>query len=439
LTIANTTTLGELETSPLLLNINLHEFTTVILDAALAFANVGAVADSFFTVLSNWLAGIDRWLDEGNSLIVVLGPSTLKTVNGGYVSIHNFRPLNCIKLNSAVGTRVGYCGPTAVEDLFKPWLSDFEYNYIIDAPNLRPLLKVQRVTKGPPQVVGGTVRRGSGTVFVLPRPTVEIGSPNHIAYLATLADLPARLARTPQALPDWASDYRTADEAAAQGSIADLRAQISKLESAVRGEEERLLEAARLKILFVGSGDEFVAAVRDGLRELGLRVIEGPHPRADLIAFDDARGTLAIEAKGLDGCAREVNLRQTERWIADVKSARAASAEGPIGDVDLQRYADQLTALGVPTEQEIEVRGLMVIGTFRKTPLDKRIEPDFPDPVMRTLSRSPVCALTGLQLLGMVLQVREDPSLKEKLVEQIFTTNGPLELQGSWKDFLIGP
>jgi hypothetical protein len=257
--------------------------------------------------------------------------------------------------------------------------------------------------------------------------------------LTTLADLPARLAQTPQALPDWASGYRIADEAAAQGNIADLTAQISKLESAVQGEEERLSEAARLKVLFAGSGDEFVAAVSDALSELGLRVIDGPHPRADLMAFDDARGILAVEAKGLDGCAREANLRQTERWAADVKSARAASAEGPVQDVDLQGYADQLTALGVPTELEIEVRGLMVIGTFRKTPLDKRIEPDFPDAMMRTLSRSSVCALTGLQLLGMILQVREDPSMKQKLVEQIFTTNGPLELQSSWKDFLIGP
>jgi hypothetical protein len=441
--IFSDTTLHGLETSQLLLNTNLHEFTTVILDPSLVFADVGAVGASYFPAFSSQLAKIGDWVREGNSLILVLGRSHVKQMDddgdGNYVCVHEFPPLDCVELDYASGKRVEYCGPPAAEGLFQSWLSELEYKHIIRAPNLIPLLKTQRATKGPPQVVGGMASLGSGMVFVVPRCRGELGSANHIAYLEALANLPARVAHTPHALPGWAGSYRTADEVEAQGKIGDLRAQISKLESAVQGEEERLSDAARLKVLFVGSGGEFVTAVSDALSELGIRVIDGPHPRADLLAFDDARGILAIEAKGLDGCAREANLRQTERRVADVKSARAASAEGPIGDVDLQGYADQLTALGVPTEQETEVKGLMVIGTFRKTPLEKRIEPDFPDPVMRALSRSSMCALTGLQLLGMILQVREDPSMKQKLVEQIFTTNGPLELQSSWKDFLIGP
>jgi hypothetical protein len=175
------------------------------------------------------------------------------------------------------------------------------------------------------------------------------------------------------------------------------------------------------------------------LTELGLRVIEGPHPRADLIARDDARGLLVIEAKGLDGCAREANLRQAERWVAEVRYTCTASQEEINADAEIKRYAEKLTALGVslPADQNINIKGMMVIGTYRRTPLDKRTEPDFPDPVLRAVSRAGVCGLTGLQLLLIVLQIRKDPSLKAQFIEQMFATNGHCDQQVSWEALLV--
>jgi hypothetical protein len=162
-------TLAGLETSPQLLNVNLHEFATVMLDTSLAFAEFGAGDDGFFTALRNQFAKIGDWVREGNSLILVLGLSRLQNIDGSHVPIHQLPPLDCVTLDHASGKRVEYCGPPAAEDLFEPWLSELEYKHIIRAPNLIPLLKVRRVTKGPPQVVGGMGRLGSGMVFVVPR------------------------------------------------------------------------------------------------------------------------------------------------------------------------------------------------------------------------------------------------------------------------------
>jgi hypothetical protein len=171
---------------------------------------------------------------------------------------------------------------------------------------------------------------------------------------------------------------------------------------------------------------------------LGLQVVDGPHPRADLIAFDASYGLMAIEAKGLDGCAREQNLRQADRWVADIKAACLAAPEDLEMYVDLKRYAEQLTELGValPTPDNVRVKGAMVIGTFRKLPLDKRVEPDFPDAVTRAVNRSGVCGLTGLQLMCAVLKCRQEPAAKSAIIEQLFSTNGHLLQEYSWSDFL---
>ncbi len=78
----------------------------------------------------------------------------------------------------------------------------------------------------------------------------------------------------------------------------------------------------------------------------------------------------------------------------------------------------------------------MVIGTFRTTPLSDRSQPDFPEPVVRLLIQSNVCAITGLQLFGLLSMARNDPPLKEKIVSSLFSTAGVLSLATDWRQFL---
>jgi hypothetical protein len=426
------------QTAWLASNLNLYEFTTIILDNGLAFPGAGFGPDTA-NVVTQRLAAIDDWIDHGHTLIIVVrNVSQVVVWEDGQedFDVNQCRPFQGIEYNSGSGTQIEYCGPPTAKEFFAPWTKLLRYGAIISAPKLKPLLRVQRGSPGPDQIVGGIVKKGAGQIILVPKPHAGPGTDGHLRYLQDLAGLPEQIRKASAEFPDWADNFRTADEAQARDKIEALRAQISEIENAIRMEEEKISQAARLKTLFVCSGDAFVAAVSDALTELGLRVVEGPHPRADLIALNDSHGILAVEAKGLDGSAREANLRQTERWVADVKYACAASEEERDADADISRYANKLSALGIslPTE-DINVKGLMVIGTFRKVPLDKRVEADFPDPLMRTLSRSEVCALTGLQLLLVILQIRKDPTLKSKFIERLFATSGQLGQGGSWKDF----
>jgi hypothetical protein len=127
--------------------------------------------------------------------------------------------------------------------------------------------------------------------------------------------------------------------------------------------------------------------------------------------------------------------------VAEVNHTLAASSEERTRDADLRRYAEQLETLGIQLDgaAEIATKGFMIIGTFRKTPLDSRKEHSFPDQLLRPLNRSSICALTDLQLFCMVLDARRNQGLKEKFANTLFSTNGVYSEhndQSCWRDHL---
>jgi hypothetical protein len=77
----------------------------------------------------------------------------------------------------------------------------------------------------------------------------------------------------------------------------------------------------------------------------------------------------------------------------------------------------------------------MIVGTFRKVPIDQRTGPDY-DQLARPLGRSRICSMTGLQLFNALMSIRNDPELKKPFIAAIFETNGPLQNALTWTQFL---
>lgn len=102
---------------------------------------------------------------------------------------------------------------------------------------------------------------------------------------------------------------------------------------------------------------------------------------------------------------------------------------------DQKNYAKIITSLGASVT-EVDCKGILIVGTFRRTPLDDRTEPDLPDPVAKRLGTRDVCILTGSQLLGLVLAGREDPTLRNTFVQQLMNTRGRLQSAIDWTKFL---
>ena len=156
-----------------------------------------------------------------------------------------------------------------------------------------------------------------------------------------------------------------------------------------------------------------------------MRCVDGAAISRHLLASDGKR-VIAVEAKGLESSAREKNFRQVQSWKAEVDLALTVDPEDVAENPDLKRYVEQLGLIGVAGKTADDCKGLIVIGTFRNIPLNERKMPDFPDNVTRSLIQSDVCAVTGLQLFGLVLQARSNPGSRANIVASLFETAGVL-------------
>jgi hypothetical protein len=390
------------------------------------------------------LSDLETWVSDGHTLIVILNQfheqvPVMNWSGTGYdepLEIAKLFPLSLISVERSAGKRIEFCGTPAI-DSFQIWLEKLHYQLIIRNDDLLPLLRVSRAGSGEAQIVGGMKHHGAGCVLFFP-PLNPASVLQQRDYFLALSNLPQLLQAHQNPLPPWVTRFKNENEAAASRDIEELEAKIAALQMQIASNQSAIDAAYPLKSLFAATGTAFEEAVLSALQEIGLHTIAGPHPRADLLAFHRNR-IVAVEAKGLDGCAREVDLRQTEKWVFEVKTTVELPAQERSTDPDFVRYAEQLKTLGVPideSESKFQCKGVLIVGTFKSAPLDQRTQPNFPDALIRKIETSKVCALTGLQLLGLVLQVRKDSNLKDTIVDEIFSTNGLLGRAEDWRKFL---
>ena len=208
-----------------------------------------------------------------------------------------------------------------------------------------------------------------------------------------------------------------------------------RLAGEIAAGEAEIEGARQLKQLLVGTGADFEDAVAKALRELGLEVVPGPHPRADLLVTDGTR-IAAVEAKGIEGAAKEDYVRQVRMWMPEVDAALAPSSD-ETEDPLLNKYTEQLQKLNLEAlDRNADCKGILVLGTFRLLPLDQRTQADFVENVIQVITRQDICALTGLQLFGLIIMTRSEPSLKESIRTALFATRGILNLAKDWRQFL---
>ena len=342
-------------------------------------------------------------------------------------SIEQLSPFNKVKLFAKSGANIR--GAPAVAPLLDPVVNSLGYHYVLQGPELIPLLLVRTTDKtiGAPEVVAGAVKMGEGYVIFAP----DGRSPK---YYRALEQSPSLL-RTPKSeFPEWIDRFLTNTEKAAFDGVTVRKAELGRLEAELSKLDSVIDAARQLKQLFVGTGTSFEDAVAAALSELGFPVTKGPHPRADLLVTDGHR-VAAIEAKGVEGAAREEYVRQVMMWMPEVDAALAAAETD--GDQLLQDYRRQLANLNLSDrDASQDCKGVLVLGTFRRTPLDQRTLPDFPENVKGVMVRQDICALTGLQLFTLLELAHSDVSLKEQVKWALFTTRGVLELNLDWKQVL---
>lgn len=324
------------------------------------------------------------------------------------------------------------CGEEPARSALEPFLQDMSYRATLTGDQLIPLLLAKRATAGENLVVGGFMPLGEGKIFFIP----NYQGKNDAAevFIRELAALPEKVEGKVENLPQWTERYHSNIEAEVLARIKVLNEKRTATETSIAAEAKSLDVETRLKHLLSGTGKGFASAVTTALEALGFLVVDGPNSRADLIA-SASRRYFAIEAKGIDGCVRERQYRQVDRWMAELNAVLSSSAEELVADPELSDYAKCVSKVAL-AEHEGDAKGLLIVGTYRQTSLKERTEPDFPDTVERLLTRTDTCGLTGVQLFGLVMQSRGDPSLKKVILEELIKTRGVLKRCRDWQEFL---
>jgi hypothetical protein len=428
---------------PLLGTLNLNEHELIVLSTYSLREEIAAsggtktiVSEAQDKSVIARLRELSEWVRAGNSLIVRChNPQPIGVLRNGKPAeffVELYSPVDLIKLTPKSGTRAHVVpSQREVSELLTPYLTS--YNVVMSGEGLIPLITVQaaRNASGPPDVVAGYMPLEKGLIVFAPGWGNEGGN-----FWKALVKLPAILRRERPALPDWVDNFKTADEVENALNITAKKAKAEKLLVDVAALESQREQLRHLKSLFTATGAPFEESVRDALSELGFEAVAGPHPRADILAFDGNR-VAAVEAKGIEGAAREEHARQVMVWSKEVDFALSTPLDEAASDQVIGDYKAKLRELDLTGRDEsLDCKGILVLGTFRSQLLPDRTQHSFGENVEMLLKREDVCAMTGLQLYCLVITARAEPEKRETIRAAIMQARGVLEAANDWSQIM---
>ena len=283
---------------------------------------------------------------------------------------------------------------------------------------LKPLLRYRAVILDPPgqpqlvitgtnKVVGTVVPVGPGYIICLPG-LRDLNGQTSEELLTSLVSLVEALKAKPGdfELPDWATKFQPGREQIATRSITDLEQRRDQIVEQLAIEKAGLADLEQYKMLFTGTGKPLELVVRRALERLGFAVQEGAEGRDVLIAEYGDR-VAVVEVKGTTKSASEAHAAQLEKWVSEYYSTHGR-----------------------------QPKGILVVNAYRDLELPRRTEAAFPSQMLGYSTRREHCLMTGLQLLGMMVEVENHPERRDDLIDLLFRTNGVLSGFEDWRQYL---
>lgn len=298
-----------------------------------------------------------------------------------------------------------------VSGMFKSTSDWWIYRSVIgDHEQIKPLLRIKDTAK----TVGGIIKEKGGSGLVLLLPHFEIPQRRRSGVVVVtkegqdevwpgellLSWIESLMAEPDAALPGWLENYRFPTEVERASEAAELERRLAGIQLELDALRTQQAIDDRWKSILVSSGTPLERRVRDAFDVLGFDLEEGDPGRTDLRGdYQDQR--IVIEVKGLTKSAAERNAAQLEKWVA------SELADG------------------------VDVKGILVVNTWRDLPLDERIGDDFPHQMLGYSEQRGHCLLTAAQLLAMVRAVLDGTARKEDVADSILATVGCVD---GWSD-----
>ena len=210
-------------------------------------------------------------------------------------------------------------------------------------------------------------------------------------------------------LPSWCNNYTLptpAHEFELRGDIQNIEKEINSIKDKINKHKDLIWKSEQRKILFAGSGKEMEDQVKDILEEMGYTFMGGLQDGEGLIFKYNDR-IAVVETKGVSGGALEKHAIQLEKAIIEYYSSH-----------------------------EIMPKGVLVVNVYKDTPLDDRNVAPFPSNLISYSEKRDHCLITGLQLLGLYIDCKDNPDKKAQVIASIFSTSGVFGYYQDWRGFL---
>ena len=350
--------------------------------------------------------------------------------------------------------RVEYIGPAAAEQYASTIIQStdkFDVELIFD--ELDPLFISNAWTTGRRSVYGGFKRISErGGVFFNPARSNWNGCDDEyfqklIEGIVIFSSLVVEESRPKKVEPpSWSRAYVTQREHGNIEELSELRKEEHCLKVRIVEKTTEIEADTWLRALYTSSGGEFVESLLKVLECLQFKTVHGPDSQTDIIAFD-GETVLAIEAKGRDKGVKTSHICQARHWMDQVIFAQQAAPH--MRDVVIQKYIPILSKLGIPTNDKgsddftpLPTKAAIIHNTFRRSPLADRYpenpsQPSFSKNARRAIDSFDAVAFTGLQALGMYLDLRDKGGSTADLQSLLTKTVGVLEGYEDWREFLI--
>ena len=268
---------------------------------------------------------------------------------------------------------------------------------------------------GSPLVIGSYLKVAKGHIVFIP----VLNAPGdrfqkqkiQEVYIDSLINLTAELQKTPNAfeLPEWSKSYILPEEFKQKKELFQLEEELNTLMQRIDEQKSLITQLEANKILFTGKGRILELQIKKIFEELGFTVSEGEPGRDDLILQYGAR-VAVVEIKGVDRkSAAEGHARQLEQWVSTYDAAH----------------------------EDVKAKGILIVNAFKDIPLQERNEAPFPNQMLPYSVKKEHCLMTGLQLLGLYLDCKDNEEKKREVIERIFITDGVFTEYQDWTSFLI--
>jgi len=241
-------------------------------------------------------------------------------------------------------------------------------------------------------------------ILFIPKIKAELNG-NYTNFFKELINCFFKNENLKESLPNWAIEYCNNEEIELNEEYNTLNNEKKKIVEKIDLVNAKIEKQSELKRLFTSTGVELENIVEFVFTNMSFEMLPSEANRHDLILkYNDK--IVVVEIKGVTGSAAEKNAAQLEKWVTEYNA-----------------------------EYEVHPKGILVVNAFKDLPIDKRIEPVFPNQMLKFAKNRDHCLISGLQLYCYYLAYLESNE-KEKMIDELLQTIGVYAKFNDYKEFL---